>query len=164
MEYQDRHGRTFRWEAFQRKGVKGIVVVVPFTSDDQVVLVKQFRPPVERYVIEFPAGLNDNDEPLFEVARRELLEETGYLAHRITPLLKCPLTAGSSADLITIFVATELEHKDSQSLDEVEDIEVITVPVNGFYEKLLELEDENTLLDIKIAGFFELARRVVDRC
>ena len=53
---------------------------MPLTDDAEFLLIRQFRPPVNNYVIEFPAGLNDKGDTLKEAAERELLEETGYTA------------------------------------------------------------------------------------
>jgi len=159
LRYEDRFGRCYDWEAFQRRGVRGIVAIVPFTCDGNLILVRQFRPPVEKYVVEFPAGLNDKGEPLEEVARRELLEETGYLAKEVVFLMEGPLTSGSSTEILTVFLARDVEYHREQTLDEVEDIEVLKIPLDGFYERLFEYADEKTWIDLKIPGFFEIARR-----
>jgi 8-oxo-dGTP pyrophosphatase MutT (NUDIX family) len=159
IEYKDPRGKIIPWEAFQRVGVKGIVAVVPFTEDNRVVLVKQFRPPVERFVVEFPAGLNDRDEPLVDVAHRELLEETGYYSESIIKIAEGPLSSGASTEILTVFLATKCINTHSQRLDDVENIEVITLPFNDFYETLFSLQKEDTYIDLKIPGLFEIARR-----
>jgi len=162
LRYEDRFGRRYDWEAFQRRGVKGIVAVVPFTPDGNVILIRQFRPPVERYVIEFPAGLNDRGEPLAEVARRELLEETGYLAEELVIMMEGPLSPGSSTEILTVFLARDVKYHCEQRLDEVEDIEVLKIPADGFYERLFEYADGKTWIDLKIPGFFEIARQMME--
>ncbi len=162
ITYRNSRGETVTWEAYQRKGTEGIVAVVPFTEGDEVVLIKQFRPPVGRYVVEFPAGLNDRDEPLEEVARRELLEETGYSADRLFPILTGPLSSGASTELLTVFLAIDAVDTGSQRLDDVEEIEVIRIPVGEFYDRIMDLIDEETYLDLKIPGLFELAKRKRD--
>ncbi len=159
IEYKDHRGKIIPWEAFQRVGVKGIVAVVPFTEDNRVVLVKQFRPPVERFVVEFPAGLNDRDEPLVTVAQRELLEETGYYSEKIVKIAEGPLSSGASTEILTVFLATKCINTQGQRLDDVENIEVITLSINNFYESLFSLQKEDTYIDLKIPGLFEIARR-----
>jgi ADP-ribose pyrophosphatase len=78
--YIDSSGSVRAWESFERVNCKGVVAIVPVTDDKEVLLIRQFRPPVNGYVIEFPAGLNDKGDTLEEAARRELLEEAGYSA------------------------------------------------------------------------------------
>ncbi|RMG68916.1 MAG: NUDIX hydrolase [Nitrospirae bacterium] len=157
LELLNSSGRPFYWEVVQRVGTKGIVAVVPFTDDGQVLLIKQYRPPVDSYVVEFPAGLNDRDEPLEEVAKRELLEETGYRAERVEFLIRGPLSSGASSEILTVFTAFSVKPSGPQRLDEVEEIEVIKLPVEGFMKKLLKLQSEDTYIDLKIPGLFELA-------
>ncbi len=159
LDLLNHSGRTFHWEVVQRVGVRGIVAVVPFTYDHHVLVIKQYRPPVDRFVIEFPAGLNDRNEPLEEVARRELKEETGYRAERLEFLARGPLSSGASSEILTVFVALDVKEDGTQQLDEVEDIEVIRLPIDGFTERLLELESEDTFIDLKIPGLFELAKK-----
>jgi len=59
------------------------VSVIAFTREEEVVLVRQYRPAVERYTIELPSGLVDAGETPEQTARRELEEETGYRAHKM---------------------------------------------------------------------------------
>ncbi|MEO5356612.1 MAG: NUDIX hydrolase [Nitrospirae bacterium YQR-1] len=154
-------GEHFIWEAFQRHNCNGIIAVVPFTKDGQVVVVKQFRPPVEKYVIEFPAGLSDRGESLAAVAHRELLEETGYSTPNMKSIATGPLSAGASTEILTVFVATDAEKTSGQNLDHTEEIEIITLPVKNFYENVYALENENTYIDLKLYGLFRLARKFV---
>ena len=86
--YIDSYGAIREWESFERVNCKGIVAILPVTDDKEVLLIRQFRPPVNRYVIEFPAGLNDKGDTLEEAAKRELLEETGYSARELFFLLE----------------------------------------------------------------------------
>jgi ADP-ribose pyrophosphatase len=79
------------WEFARRKGISGIVGIIAVTDDRKLVLVEQHRPPVGARVIELPAGLagdakGHEKEDLADAARRELLEETGYVARRMERL------------------------------------------------------------------------------
>ena len=85
------------WEFVSRKGVTGIVVIVPVTDDGRIVLVEQYRHAVQKAVIELPAGLvgdkpGQMHEDLPTAAHRELLEETGYEAQRMVSLVSGPKT------------------------------------------------------------------------
>ena len=82
-----RFARKGDWEYVQRNNCSAIVIIVAVTEDDHVVFVEQYRPPVDKIVIEFPAGLvNDfgkkKKESNYCAAKRELLEETGYQAKK----------------------------------------------------------------------------------
>ncbi len=156
-------GRPYTWEVVKRVGTNGIVAVVPFTTTGEVILVKQYRPPVQAYVIEFPAGLNDRNESLEEVARRELLEETGYRADSLELLISGPLSSGASAEILTVFVARDVKLVGKQNLEDAEEIEVLKLPCEGFTEHFLNLQTEDTLLDLKIPGLFEIARQKVSK-
>src|SRR2546421_6684175 len=81
------------WEFVERKKGKSAVVILAVTDDDRVILVEQFRRPVNARVIDFPAGLvgddDDNADPA-ETAKRELLEETGYSCANVVLLTSGP--------------------------------------------------------------------------
>jgi ADP-ribose pyrophosphatase len=159
IEYENGSGNVLQWEAFRRLRCDGIVAVVPFTAEGETVIVKQFRPPVGKYVLEFPAGLNDRGEPLDEVARRELLEETGYMAPTLREIAVGPLSAGASTEVLTVYLATNVVKAATQNLDLAEEIEIITLPVEGFYDSLNSLTGKDTYTDLKVYGLFELAKK-----
>ncbi|GBD98888.1 ADP-ribose pyrophosphatase [bacterium BMS3Abin07] len=159
LSYRNSRGDIIRWEASRRVGCNGIVAVVPFTSDGFVILIKQYRPPVDKYVIEFPAGLNDRNESLEDVARRELMEETGYEAGALKVICEGPLSPGSSTEVLTVYLADKVVCAGEQRLDSVEEIELMKLPKEGFCDKLFSLMDENTYIDLKIPGIFELAKK-----
>ncbi|HEX6398843.1 MAG TPA: NUDIX hydrolase [Actinomycetota bacterium] len=82
------------------------VCVLPVTPSGDVVLVRQFRPPVRRHVLELPAGLLDVDgEDPETCAVRELEEETGYRAVSIRPLAELHPSVGHSSELVHLFLA-----------------------------------------------------------
>jgi len=162
--YIDSYGTAREWESLERVNCKGIVAVVPVTDNKEVLLTRQFRPPVNGYVIEFPAGLNDRGDTLEEAARRELLEETGYSAREMIYLAEGPLSSGASGEILTAFLARGLALNQVQGQgigerDETEDIEVLKVPINELDYKLSALQSEGNLVDLKIFGLIELAKR-----
>ena len=95
------------WEYVTRTNASGVVVIVAVTTDNELVLVEQFRAPVGAPVIELPAGLagdqGDADESLIGAAERELWEETGYRSDQWRELAVCPSSAGMSDEMLTIF-------------------------------------------------------------
>lgn len=87
----------------------GAVAVVAVTDDDEVVIVRQYRATVDRYVAEIPAGMRDVEgEPPAETARRELAEEAGLAAGTLSPLGSILSTPGVSDSVVEIFLATQL--------------------------------------------------------
>jgi 8-oxo-dGTP pyrophosphatase MutT (NUDIX family) len=157
--YIDSSGMVREWESFERVNCKGIVVIVPVTDEKEVLLTRQYRPPVNGYVIEFPAGLNEKGDSLEEAARRELLEETGYSAKEMIYIGEGPLSSGASGEVLTAFLARGLDFKGLGSRDETEDIEVLKIQIHELYDKLSVLRSEGNLIDLKIYGLLELAKR-----
>ena len=98
------------WEYVEGVHHEGVVVILAMTDAKEVILIEQYRIPVEKNVIEFPAGLVSDmehckDETLEEAARRELLEETGYEAKEMIHLLTGPGAPAGSSDLLSLFRA-----------------------------------------------------------
>ncbi len=88
----------------------GAVAVVAIDADDRVLLIRQYRHPVGRYLFEPPAGLMDNpDESAWETAQRELAEEAGYRARTWHVLLDMYLSPGGTSEAIRVFLARDLE-------------------------------------------------------
>ena len=102
------------------------VAVVPITPSDEVILVRQFRPPVRTRLLEIPAGLLDVDgEDALTCASRELLEETGYRHTEIVFLGGVYLSPGFTDEYIHLFRALVPEEPDGPAED---GIEVVRMP------------------------------------
>lgn len=166
LSYQDINGNIRSWEAVERVNCNGIVVVIPITETKEFVFIRQFRPVLDGYVIEFPAGLNDRKESLVEVAKRELIEETGMFSDEVIFLAEGPVSSGLSTEVLTVFLAKNVkqasdEIKKKYPPDESENIEVIKISVDKAIDKLKEFRKQGNLLDLKIYGFIELAKRYI---
>jgi ADP-ribose pyrophosphatase len=149
---------TRDWEAVERVNCSGIVGMVPLTGNGEVILIRQFRPPINGHVVELPAGLCDIGESLENAARRELIEETGYAAGNMSFLLKGPMSSGSSSEMLAVFVATDLAYVGIGKRDETENIEVIKIPVENLASALLRMQAEGSIIDLKINGLVEMAK------
>jgi len=144
------------WEFVERNNCSGIVIIVAMTDQEKVIFVEQYRPPVDKKVIEFPAGLvNDHGHPKIEsfvtAAKRELLEEAGYQAQRIVKLLEGPVSSGSSGDIVTMVLATGLKKVASGGgVDEFESIIVHEVDLKDVDSWLKKMESQGYLVEPKI--------------
>ena len=99
------------------------VMIVPVTRDGEYVLTRQYRAPLNDFNLEFPAGvLEDNEDPA-ECARRELQEETGYTAGRVTAVGQILASEGMIDQKLYIFLAEDLTPGEQQ-LEGEEDIAV----------------------------------------
>jgi len=146
------------WEAFERVNCDGVIGIVPFTDNREVILIRQFRPPVNGFVIELPAGLVGPGEPFEEAVRRELIEETGYAAGDVQFLTDGPMSSGASAEILSVYVAKGLRHVGIGQRDETEDIEVLLVPLNNMSVILEELRRSGNHIDLKVYGLIAMAR------
>lgn len=152
------------WEYAARTNCTGAVGILPITDNHEIILVEQFRIPLQAYVIEIPAGLAGDevefsDESLAETAARELLEETGYSAAKITPLITSPTSAGMTTEIVSFFAATELTREHSGGGTEQEDIVVHRVPLAEL-DSWLHLQQRNgRSVDLKIHACLYLANQ-----
>ena len=159
------------WEYVERVNVRDVAVLVPITSEDEIVLVEQFRIPVQARMIELPAGLVGDEaefhgENLLEAANRELEEETGYRADELTLLTRAPSSGGMTSELVSFVHATGMEKVSAGGGVDGEEITVHVVPLCELRRWLREKEAEGLLLDPKIfAGLYLVDRpsRVSER-
>jgi ADP-ribose diphosphatase len=162
IHYRDARGVVRTWEAVERVNVGGIVVMVAITPANTVLIEKQFRPPLGRDVIELPAGLVDPGESMEEAARRELIEETGWSARELRFLAEGPMSTGASTEILRTYLCTGLEQVGKSGGDDNEIIEVIEVPMTGVSEYLGRAQAAGMLVDLKVFGLVELARKALD--
>lgn len=143
------------WDFVRRPNSDACVGVLAITPENEIVLVEQFRVPVQQFVIEIPAGLVGDEaehagESLAETARRELLEETGYHAGTITPLISSPTSAGMTSEFVHLFHATGLVRETSGGGVAGEEIIVHHVPLAGLRQWLAAQEAAGKGIDFKI--------------
>ena len=122
----------------------GAVAVVPVLDDGRVVLVRQYRYPVGRVLLEFPAGKLEPGEPTLRCGQRELLEETGYTAREWAYACEIHNAAAYSTESIYLWFARGLV-PGPQQLDDGEFVEVCALGV----EELDAIAQRGELPDVK---------------
>ena len=123
----------------------GASAVIPLLPDGNIILVRQYRYPVERVTLEVPAGkLDAPDEDPLLCAKRELEEETGYHAEKLWKLTTIATTVGFSNEYIHLYAAEGLT-PGPQHPDEDEFINVRKVPL----QEALEMTEDGRIFDAK---------------
>jgi ADP-ribose pyrophosphatase len=104
--------------------------IVPLTTDEHVVMVRQFRHGVGTYTLEVPGGMVDPEDasPLI-AAQREMIEESGYDSARIEPLGVIHPNPAIQANRCHSFVAYDVERRQVPAFDSTEETEVVLVPL-----------------------------------
>ena len=134
------------------------ICIVPLDEQDNVVLVRQFRKPVEEDLLEVPAGGVDKGERSEEAALRELQEETGFTADVLHHLSSFWTTPGFCTELMHAYLATGLR-PGSLKPDEDEDIQVVKVPLN----RIPDMIRSGEIRDAKSIASLLMVRYLSDR-
>jgi ADP-ribose pyrophosphatase len=149
------------WEFADRVTTDEVVCIVAIDGA-HVLLVEEYRKPVDAPVISVPAGLVDHalaghSETAIEAALRELREETGYAARSVEEIVSGPISAGMTTERVTFFLAHDLK-AGPQMLDEGESIKVHRVPLARLSEFLAECAARGAAIDPKIFAGLYFAR------
>lgn len=132
ITYKGKHNENLKWEGIDRtNSVNTVVMVARLVPSDRYVLIKQYRPVIDNYVIGFPAGLMEDDD-VDKNALRELKEETGYIGNvkSISPLLYSNAALLSDTiRLVNVEIDEDLPENinPKQELEDAEDIDVILI-------------------------------------
>ena len=141
--FQTTDGKSFRRETIRHPAS---VVIVPILERGQVLLIRQFRHALKRYIYEIPAGTSEPGEPLARCAKRELAEETGYSARRWERLAEFYPAPGISTERMVLYRAAGLAPlKKLVAKDKDEYITPWIVPGR----KAVELIRKNKIIDSK---------------
>ena len=118
--------------------------IVPFVSENEIVMVRQYRYALKKEVLEIPAGKLDEGESPEECIRRELTEETGFEAGSVKWVYTYAPAIGYSNELIHIFVGRDLQRIEKTLDDsEISSIEILTL------DEVLEMIRDHKIIDSK---------------
>ncbi|KAJ4386829.1 ADP-ribose diphosphatase [Gnomoniopsis smithogilvyi] len=185
VHYKDPTGKIRDWESCERttrpKGTEldgvGIVAILEKPTGPEIVLQKQYRPPIDKITIEVPAGLIDEGETAEQAAVRELKEETGMWVRSRRARLSCSMVANSgpspgpdpgfcNTNVKMVHVSIDMSLPENQNLkpelEENEFIEVFHVPLSKLWDECKRLEAEGYAIDARVgtvAEGIELARQ-----
>lgn len=131
----------------------GSAVIVPVFEDGSVALVRQYRHPAVRYLLEAPAGTLNRGERPEEGAARELEEELGYVAGNLEKLSEFFVSPGFCEEKMWIFLATEMTET-KQQLEDDEIVDVVRLPFGQALEMITagEIEDAKTIIGLMLAA------------
>lgn len=137
----------------------GASMIIPILPNGNLVMIQQFRYPLKKVFLEFPAGKIDKGETALATAKRELKEETGYIAKNWRHLTTIHPVIGYANEKIEIFLAQNLLQKEIQ-LDKDELLENVVVAP----EELMDLVKKSKITDVKTqVGVFWLEKVIKDK-
>lgn len=143
------------WEYVERVNCGGVVAILAVTNKRELILVEQLRIPVGCNVVELPAGLvNDRpehpEESMVEAAHRELVEETGYQAEKLVPMMNMPANPALCREMISVFRAVGLKKVSEGGGDHLESIVPHAVNLDTIDDWLESKKMAGCLVDPKV--------------
>jgi len=163
ITYKDPTGQERKWEAVSRTTKNageadaiGVIAVFKDKQEQKVVLVRQYRPPLKAYTIEFPAGLIDAGESAATAAVREMKEETGYEV-TVTSVLPASALDGGVGETTMKIVLCELDcesenNKNPKAVGGGSDefVQVLVEPLASLFNKLNEFSSAGDVVDSRV--------------
>lgn len=134
----------------------GAVGIVAINKNNEIIMERQFRYPLDREVIEIPAGkLDSKSEDRLEAAKREFKEETGYTATNWISLGEYAPAAAYTDEIISLYLASGLE-KGKQNFDDDEFLEIFWLPIEEAYKQCIDstISDGKTIAAITRAVYY----------
>jgi ADP-ribose pyrophosphatase len=144
------HDTTYKREVVHHPGS---AVIVPAFPDGTVALVRQYRHPAVRYLLEIPAGTLNRGERPEEGAARELEEELGFVAGKLQKLSEFFVSPGFCEEKMWLYLATEMVATE-QRLEDDELLDVVRLPLRQALEMISdgEIEDAKTIIGLMLAA------------
>lgn len=131
---------------------RGAVAAVPMLDSNRIVMVKQFRQAAGEVLLELPAGSLEPDEEPMHCVAREMEEEIGYTARKLTPMFSLYLAPGYSSEMLHMFLAEKLDKIQARPEDD-EFVEVVEVHMGETVELIRSggIKDAKTICGIMMA-------------
>lgn len=159
IRYEDNRGVERVWESVGRKNSAGAVVMIcTLKPSGRIILVRQYRPPADSLVLEFPAGLINPGEDPAQAAVRELREETGYKGMIVKIIPDSYSSPGMSSEMIRQVLMEADETSQGElvtEFDEAEDIETLLVHPKDLSACLEDASRQGIRVDGKVFAFAE---------
>lgn len=163
LTYSDEDGNIRNWEgAFRTRSTPAVMILPVIRPDNEIVVIRQFRPPTGRYIWETPAGLIDPGEDAGTAALRELAEETGFSGKLLKVLPPSFSTSGLSGEAVYMaFVEINgaeypKERKLETCFDESENIATYRVKLQDLNSFLLDAVSKGDGVDSKLLLISEM--------
>lgn len=137
----------------------GGVCVVPLTEKGTVLMVKQFRYPMQQVTLEIPAGKLEAGEDPADCGRRELREEAGRTCGKYTPLGKLFPTPAYDTEVIHMYLAQELSAPEAQDLDDGEFLDVTELPLEQAVQMVMDGEIPDAKTQIALLKTYVLLQK-----
>jgi len=161
IEYRDDEGKIRHWESADRVNQTDAALIIGrILPQNELLLIRQYRPACNAYLIEFPAGLREPGESFEECARRELLEETGYRGEITTvypPAASSPGLTGETVAIVMMEIDGNLPHNQEARAcpDAGEHIECLRIKITDLPEFFAARHAAGDLFDCKVYTYME---------
>lgn len=138
----------------------GASVILPILESGEILLIHQFRPALNKWLIELPAGTIEANEDPLTCAQRELSEETGYQANRWQQIGRCTPMAGFCDEIQYLYVANELSISNTHQCDEDEVITLLPMSIAAIEKAICndDITDAKTIACLSKARLLNLIK------
>lgn len=157
LDYIDSNGKERKWECVSRKRCDGAVLMIAeLLPSHRLVLIRQYRPPADGVVLEFPAGLIDEGETPEAAALRELREETGYhgvIRKVFPPAYNSPGMTGEFIYTVLMEVPEKEQGELKTDFDESEHIETLLLEKRTLLQTVESMAADGIRIDSKVLAY-----------
>ncbi|QGA53340.1 NUDIX domain-containing protein [Sulfolobus sp. E5-1-F] len=128
---------------------RGSVVIIPRINNNEIIMIRQFRPVIGKWIYELPAGTIEEGEDPLNTAKRELVEEIGYEAGKMTEIISFYASPGITTEYMRLYLAEDLKYVGAKP-EPYEIIEPIRVSIDEAIKMVRErkIEDAKTIIGV----------------